>query len=132
MSWDIVIFSSKQKIQSIEEIDEEMFVPIDFCGVLDQHFDNIKKDENHREILGESFTIDYFVDDEAVGNKMFSLYGKNALFELIRIAKIYGWQIFDTGNGGMIDLEHPERNSYEDFQKYLQHVLTQHDNENRN
>src|SRR5688500_7607745 len=101
MSWDVVIFSSKQKIQSIEEIDEEKFVPVDFCAILEKHFDNIRKNENHWEIFGHDFTIDYYIDEETVSNKMFSLYGENALFELISVSKIYGWQIFDTGNGEM-------------------------------
>ena len=41
MSWDIMIFSSTQKITSIEEISEELFVPIDFNAILEIHFDNI-------------------------------------------------------------------------------------------
>jgi len=123
MSWDIVIFSSKQKIESIEEIDEELFLPIDFCTILDNHFHNIKKHEDHREIVGENLTIDYFLDGTVVTNKIFAIYGEEAVFELIRISKIHGWQIFDTGLGEMIDLEHPERNGYDDFQTYLRHVL---------
>lgn len=31
--------------------------------------------------------------------------------------------IFDTGNGHMLDLDHPEKNGYQDFQKYLLHIL---------
>lgn len=129
MSWDIVIFSSKQKINSIEEINEELFVPIDFNAILEKHFDNIIVDENHREIKGENYSINYFVDTELVSNTLFNLYGEASLFELIRIAKIYGWQIFDTGNGEMLDLEHPEKNGYDNFQSYLQHVLTNSNDE---
>jgi hypothetical protein len=127
MSWDIVIFSSKQKITSIEEIDEELFDPIDFTVILEKHFDNILRDENHREIKGTDYSIDYFAHSEPVSNIMLSLYGQTALYELIRVAKIYRWQIFDTGKGEMLDLEHPEKNGYDDFQKYLQHVLTKKD-----
>jgi len=123
MSWDIVIFSSKQKITSIEEINEELFVPTDFNKILETHFDNTIVDENHREIKGDDYSIDYFAHSEAVSNTMFSLYGETALFELIRIAKIYGWQIFDTGNGEILDLEHPEKNGYANFQSYLQQII---------
>ena len=129
MSWDIVIFSSKQKITSVEEINEDLFVPIDFNAILNKHFDNIIIDENHREIKGANYTIDYFADSENASNIMFSLYGEAALFELIRVAKIYGLQIFDTGNGEMLDLEHPEKNGYDNFQNYLQQVLTNPDND---
>jgi hypothetical protein len=124
MSWDIVIFSSKQKIDSLEELDKELLVPVDFCAVLEKHFDNIRQDGDYREITGRDFSFHYYTDTEPVSNKLFFLYGENALFELIRISKIHGWQIFDTGNGEMLDLDHPEKNGYEDFQKYLQHVLS--------
>jgi hypothetical protein len=123
MSWDIVIFSSKQKIDSIEEIDEESFEPTDFNAILEKHFDNVIIDGDHREIKGENYAINYFANAEPTGNMLFNLYGENSLFELIRASKKYGWQIFDTGNGQMIDLDHPEKNGYQDFQNYLRHVL---------
>lgn len=123
MSWDVVVFSSKQKIKFIEEINEELLVPIDFAGILEKHFDNIIVSENHREIKGVDYSIDYFAHLEPVSNTIFSLYGETSLFELIRVAKSYGWQIFDTGNGEMLDLEHPENNGYASFKSYLQHVL---------
>lgn len=123
MSWDIVIFNSKQKINSIEEIDDNLFVPIDFNAILDKHFDNILKDDDHREIKGDDYSINYFTNSEPVSNMLLNLYGENSIFEVIGISKEYGWQIFDTGNGQMIDLDHPEKNGYRDFQNYLNQVL---------
>lgn len=123
MSWDIVIFNSRQKIVLVEEIDEKLFMPINFCSILEKHFDHIISNDNHREISGKDFTIDYYTDEEPVSNKMFSLYGEKALFELIKIARIYNWQIFDTGSGEMLDLNHPEKNGFANFQSYLQNVL---------
>jgi hypothetical protein len=123
MSWDIVLFNSKQKINSVEELDETQLEPTDFCSVIEDHFSNIVKDDNHREKKGNDFAIDYLVDDEKVSNKMMSLYGENGLYELVVLAKKYNWQIFDTGLGQMIDLENPKNNGYENFQKYLEHVL---------
>ncbi len=52
MSWDIMIFSSSQKIVSIEDIDEALFVPIDFSAILQYHFTNIIINGEHREIKG--------------------------------------------------------------------------------
>lgn len=127
MSWDIVLFNSRQKIESPEEVDETQLEPTDFCAVFESHFTEIVKDDNHREIKGKDFVIDYFIDDEPVSNKMMSLYGKDGLFELIVLARKYNWQIFDTGLGQMIDLENPSINGYENFQSYLQHVLKQND-----
>jgi|SRR5688572_1572458 len=127
MSWDIVIFNSKQKINSIEEIDEDLFVPIDFNAILDKHFANIIRDGDHREIKGDDYSINYFVNSEPISNMLLNLYGENSIFELIRVSKEYGWQIFDTGNGQMIDLDHPEKNGYGDFQNYLQHMLKKSD-----
>ena len=123
MSWDIVLFNSKQKINSVEELDETHLKPTDFCSALEDHFAQIVKDDNHREIKGNDFTIDYFLDEEKVSNKMMSLYGENGLYELVVLAKKHNWQIFDTGLGQMIDLENPKNNGYENFQKYLEHVL---------
>ena len=123
MSWDVMIFSSKQKIAFVEEIDEELFVPIDFNSILEEHFENIIAHEEHREIKGDNYSINYFINTEPTSYLLFNLYGEISLFELVRISKIAGWQIFDTGNGQMIDLDHPEKNGYQDFQNYLQHVL---------
>ena len=124
MSWDVIIFSSTQKINFIEEIDEELFLPIDFNAVLEKHFDNIIIEENHREILGDNFSINYFMHTELASNTLFNLYGETSLFELIKVAKIYEWQIFDTEIGEMLDLEQPEKNGYDNFKSYLQQVLT--------
>ncbi|KIA91154.1 hypothetical protein OC25_23125 [Pedobacter kyungheensis] len=123
MSWDIVVFNSKQKINAVEEVDEALLVDIDFNAILEQHFFSITCDKNHRTIKGENYIIDYYTHEEPVSNTIFHLYGEPALFELIRIAKIYNWQIFDTSLGEMLDLEYPEKNGYDDFQNYLKQVL---------
>ena len=123
MSWDIILFNSRQNIKSIEDVEETMLEPTDFCSVLEKHFEEILKDDNHREIKGNDFTIDYFLDDEKVSNKMLSLYGENGLYELVILAREHKWQIFDTGLGQMIDLENPSNNGLENFQNYLKQTL---------
>lgn len=123
MSWDIVLFNSKQKIKAIEEIEENSLEPTDFTKILESAFSEIVKRDNHREIKGKDFAIDFFTDEEPVSNKMISLYGENALFELIELSKKRGWQIFDCGLGDMIDLENPEKNGFENHKKYVSHVI---------
>ncbi len=123
MSWDIVLFNTKQKIDSIEEVDENQLVPIDFTQILESSFAEIVTDDNHREIKGKDFSIDFFTDEELLSNKMISLYRENGLFELIVIAKKYGWQIFDIGIGEMIDLDNPEKNGYENHRKYVEQIM---------
>jgi hypothetical protein len=123
MSWDIVLFNSRQKIVSIEEIDDTQLVCTDFCSTLENHFKEIVKDDNHREIKGKNFSIDYFIDDDKVSNKIVSLYGEHGLFELVKLAKQHNWQIFDTGSGQIIDLENPANNGYENFQNYMRKVV---------
>lgn len=123
MSWDIVLFNSRQKINSVEEVDDSQLEPTDFCTVFENHFEQIIKDDNHREIKGKDFAIDYFADDEKVSNKMLSLYGENGLFELVVLARKHKWQIFDTRLGQMVDLENPSNNGYENFQNYLKQIL---------
>ena len=121
----MVVFSTDQKISSVEEIDESFFRPTNFDIALQQHFPTITRAGNHREISGIDFTIGYFARDEPRGNIIFNLYGENALHALIQVAKAENWQIFDIGNGEMIDLENPEKNGYIGFQQYLQHVKNQ-------
>lgn len=123
MSWDIILFNSKETIGSIEELNEDNLVPTDFTEILETSFDVIVKDNNHRKIIGSDFSIEFFTDDELVSNKMLSLYGENGLFELIALAKQQGWQIFDTGLGSMIDLENPENNGYANHRKYVERIM---------
>ena len=123
MSWDIFLFSTKQKVNSIEDLDESQFTSINFCDVFENHFQKINKNENHREIIGNEFTIEYFDDEELVSNKMVSIYSEKGLFELIELAKKNHWQIYDTGIGEIIDLKNPSKNGYDNHQKYVNQIL---------
>jgi len=125
MSWDIVLFNSKQKIGSITELDENQLELTDFCGVLESSFNQIKKDDNYREIIGTDFTITFFADSEHSSNFMLSLYGENGLYELIELAKKHNWQIYDSGIDEMIDLENPEKNGFENHRIYVEQNLKQ-------
>lgn len=123
MSWDIVLFNSKLKIKSVAELDETQLEPTDFSGILENSFDRIIKDENHREIIGTDFTIDFFADNENSSNFMLSLYGENAIYALIELSKKYNWQIYDSGIDGMVDLENPEKNRFNNHRKYVKQIL---------
>jgi hypothetical protein len=123
MSWDIILFNSKQKINTVAELDENLLEPTDFNGILENSFEQIKKDKNHREIIGTDFTIDFFTDNEHSSNFMLSLYGENGLYQLIELAKKYDWQIYDSGIDGMIDLENPGKNGFENHKKYVGQIL---------
>ncbi|MEO7977091.1 hypothetical protein [Flavobacterium sp.] len=116
MSWDIVLFNSVQKINVIDEVDEEKLIPIAFDKIISEHFGL----EESGEMKGDDFSIDFYKDDEPVSNKMISLYGEKALFEIARLAKIQNWQIFDTSLNKMIDLENLTENGFANFQSYLQ------------
>lgn len=60
MSWDIVLFNSRQKVKSVEEVDDNQLEPTNFCAVFEKRFEQIVKDYNHREIKRKDFVIDYF------------------------------------------------------------------------
>ncbi len=124
MSWEIVLFSSEQNLVSLENLNEDLLKPIDFDKVLKSKFVNIKKSENHNEIIGKDFSVEFFDDEELVSNKMLSVYGENGLFELIRIAKEENWQIYDSGIDKMLNLEKPEENGYENFRQFLKNILS--------
>jgi len=123
MGWDIVLFNTSQKISSPEEVDENQLIPTGFCAVLESHFTQIKKNGDQRSAEGKDFTIEYFKHNEESGVQVLHLYGENALFEIVLLAKKYGWQIYDTGLGEFIDLDDPSKNGYENFQQYLRQVL---------
>ena len=123
MSWDIVLFNSRQKIKSVAELDENQLEPTDFSGILESSFDRIKKDDNHREVIGTDFTIDFFADKEHSSNFMLSLYGENAIYALIELSKKHNWQIYDSGIDGMIDLLNPEKNGFDNHRKYVEQIL---------
>ena len=123
MSWDIVLFNSKQKIKSVAELDENQLEPTDFSGILESSFEQIHSDENHRKIIGTNYTISYFSDSEHSSNFMISINGENGLYELIELAKKHNWQIFDSGMDSMIDLENPEKNGFKNHKKYVSQIL---------
>ncbi len=123
MSWDIVLFNSKQKIESVAELNENQLEPTDFTGILENSFDRIKKDDKHREIIGTDFTIDFSADNELSSNFMLSLYGENGIYALIELAKKHNWQIYDSGIDGMVNLENPEKNGFDNHRKYVEQIL---------
>ncbi len=123
MSWEIVLFNSKQKINSVAELDENLLEEIDFSGILESSFAQIKKDGNHREISGMNYTIDFTADNEPSSNFMLQLHGENGLYELIELAKKKNWQIYDSGIDGIIDLDNPEKNGFENHRKYVEQIL---------
>jgi len=124
MSWDIVLFNSVQKINAIDEVDEEKLIPVAFDKIISEYFGA----KESSEIKGDGFSIDFYMDDEPVSNKMISLYGEKALFEIARLAKIQNWQIFDTSLNKMIDLENLTENGFANFQSYLEKVLIKNNN----
>lgn len=123
MSWDVVLFNSKQKIVTPEDVDEEQLVPISFALIFESHFKNIVKHDEHHEIKGNGFSIDYFYNGEPSSNILLSLYGDRALDPLIDLAIKNNWQIFDTGSGEMIDLTAPSKKGFRMFTAYLKQIL---------
>ncbi|WP_165830191.1 hypothetical protein [Flavobacterium hydrophilum] len=51
MSWDVILFNSSQKINSIDEINDEAFIPIDFDRIISEYFGL----EEGEEIKGNDF-----------------------------------------------------------------------------
>ena len=123
MSWDIVLFNSREKITLVEELDPDQLEPTDFWSAFDDHFEEIEKSDGHWDIQGKDFSIVCYPRDEMVSNTTVNLYGINGLYELIFLAKKHGWQIFDTGRGEMLDLENPAKNGFENFQSYIRQIL---------
>ncbi|MCF1192029.1 hypothetical protein LRR18_10585 [Mangrovimonas sp. AS39] len=123
MSWAILLFNSNQQIPSDLDFDENILKPIFFSDIIERSFPEIKTQNNHREIIGIDYSIEFFSDQEAAGTKMINLYGENGLFEMIELAKIYDWQIYDTSLNDFIDLENPEKNGFKNHKKYVKQII---------
>jgi len=130
MSWDIVIFNLKKKVSTVEEINEDILIPIatnkEFRQLLTENFPDIKWDDNCGIIERENIYIETYLgdDDEHFSNTMFFLRrSETSLFPLIDLCKKYGWQLFDTGLGQMIDLDNPGNNGYDNYKKYLDQIM---------
>ena len=115
MSWDVVLFSSSEKIKSIETLNPKALKPDDFCKKLKVYFPAIEEEDQFRLIsIGES-TIEYTFSAAPVNNMMFNLYGEPALTALAAFAKKNGYQVFDTALNAMLDLNKPEVNGYKNY-----------------
>ncbi|WP_405604202.1 hypothetical protein [Polaribacter sp. Asnod1-A03] len=123
MSWAIVLFNSNEKIPSDLDFDENILKPIMFSTILEKSFVEIISDENHREIKGSDYSIDFFIDKEPTGTKMLNLYGENGLFELIELAKKHKWKVYDTSLDSFIDLDNPKNNGFENHKKYVEQII---------
>lgn len=122
MSWDVVLFKSKQKIQTVAKIDEKQLIEIDFDKKIELYFLDITKKENYIEIKGANFSIDYYCSPPK-SNTMLQLYGENSIYALIEFSKKYDLQIYDSALDAMIDLDNPSINGYKNHKNYVTHIM---------
>ncbi len=115
MSWDVVLFSSSEKIKTIETLNPKALKPADFCKKLKAYFPGMEEEDEFRLIsIGES-TIEYTYSPNPVNNMVLNLYGEPALIALTAFAKKNGYQLFDTALNKMLDLNKPEVNGYKNY-----------------
>ncbi len=53
---------------------------------------------------------------------MVQLYGENALYALIELAKRQQWSIYDSSIDEMIDLDNPNKNGYKNYKDYIAYI----------
>jgi len=128
MSWDIVLFNSVEIIISIEDLDEEKLLPIDFDKILLENYstENTEDQKNENTNINLSSVnddINFYFDDEPSSNKIISLYSEEALFKIVELAKVHNWQIFDTSLGEILNLENPGKNGFSNHQKYVNQIM---------
>jgi hypothetical protein len=122
MSWDVILFSSKEKIESIAGFDENILLPIDFNSIFRSFFEVIKTKGSHSEIVDKDFSIDFYVHDSNVSNILISIYGEKGYFKIIEFSKTYNLQVFDTSLNDFVDIENPDKNGFSKFQNYLNKI----------
>lgn len=129
MSWDIMIFNLKRKVDSVDEIDESVLVDIgtkaDFKKIMTDNYGDIIWDKDWGKIERRGFSIEFSLgdSDEPFSNTVFHLYGENAIYEIVELCKKNNWQLFDTGLEQMVDLDNPENNGYKNHQAYVRQIL---------
>lgn len=129
MSWDVMIFNLKRKVDSVDEIDESVLVDIgtkaDFKKIMTNNYQDIIWDKDWGKIERKDFSIEFSLgdSDEPFGNTVFHLYGENAIYEIVELCKKYKWQLFDTGLEQMVDLDNPKNNGYKKHQAYIRQIL---------
>jgi hypothetical protein len=131
MSWDIVVFNLKRKVSSVEEIDEDILIPIStikgFRQLLTENLPSIRWDGKCGILEEADIYFEVFADetDESIfTNTIFFLRGGEAsIYPIIMLCKKYGWQLFDTSLGEMIDIENPERNGHQKYKEYVSHII---------
>lgn len=123
MNWDIVLFNSKQKINSVAKLDKTQLESTDFSEILESSLNRINEKDNHREIDGTDFTVDFFADSVKSSNFMPSLCGENGIYALIELEKKHNWQIYYSEIDGMVDLENPEKNGFKKHRKYFEQIM---------
>jgi|KBSSwiStaDraftv2_1062776.scaffolds.fasta_scaffold249416_2 hypothetical protein len=127
MSWDVVIFNLNKKVSSVEEINEDVLIPIasnsDFRKLITENFPDVKWDGNCGIIERVNIYIELFIGDaeeDTFSNTIFFLRDSEAsIFPVITLCKKYGWQLFDTSLEQMIDLDNPEKNGYAKYRSYV-------------
>lgn len=129
MSWDVVIFNLKCKVDKVEEINDSILVDIgtkaNFKKIMTDNFQNITWKNGWGKVEGKDFSIEFSLGDAEgpFSNTVFNLYGENAIYAVIELCKKMNWQLYDTGLEQMIDLDKPDRNGYKNHQAYIRHTL---------
>lgn len=129
MSWDVVVFNLNKKVSSVEEINEDILIPIATCRhfkkILHEHFPDVKWDGDRGIVERENVYMELFIDEseETFSNTVFFLReGEASIFDVINFCKRHGWQLYDTALGEMIDLDNPARNGYANYAAYIKHI----------
>ena len=129
MSWGVLVFKLNREIKSGSEIDETTMDDVgSVASVLEKlhfHFPDLelfdygKVIENMGKIERENFSIEFSIlkSTETQNFISFNLYGKDSIYPIVELCKRNGWFIFDTTLAEIINLEEPEKNGYEHFNK---------------
>jgi hypothetical protein len=128
MAWEIVIFNLNKKVNKVEDIDDNVLLEFKDWDELTLIFSNFFSDIIWKESTGkierEDFSISFFTGDpeERPRNIFMELYGEYAIYEIVQLCKLNGWQIFDMSLGEMLDIDYPEKNGYTNFRNYLAQI----------
>lgn len=129
MSWDILIFNSKEQID-LETVNLPNFKSRQEC------IDKIKNsfleidftDTSFGQLENQLAIIEFNLGSEDEMSSNFMLHvrgGENPTGEIARMCKENEWQAFDISEGNYIDTDAPQSDSFERWNNYKDYVIRQ-------
>jgi len=91
-----------------------------FGEILNAHFGEVKKSENHNNVFRDNYKIYYYISHEVETNFIeFMIVGKQAILEILELGRIYNWAVMSPDRNELIDLSSLPSYGYLSLDEYF-------------